>query len=115
MESCGTASRRNSTRDTGGLPSLGREIEVLECFAEVLRTRDIAATLRVSDHTVKMHMKNIYLKLEAQGRAEALAVALRRGYVRLGAGRQLCSGEADTNAPEIKEGVGPRGPRQLTA
>jgi len=58
----------------------------LECFAEGLRTRDIAATLRVSDHTVRMHMKNIYAKLEVQGRAEALAVALRRGYVRLGAG-----------------------------
>ena len=99
-----------------GRPCLtAREIEVLECFAEGLRPRDIAATLRLSDHTVKMHVKNIYVKLEVQGRAEALAVALRRGYVRLGAGRQLSSDEPDTNAPEIEERVGPRGPRQLTA
>ena len=98
-----------------GRPSLtAREMEVLECFAEGLRARDIAATLRVSDHTVRMHMKNIYVKLEVKGRAEALAAALRRGYVRLGAGRQLSSAEPDTNAPESDERVGTDRPRQLT-
>jgi DNA-binding NarL/FixJ family response regulator len=73
-----------------GMPSLTtREVEILNLFTEGLRTKAIAATLRISDHTVKAHAKSVYEKLGVQGRAAALAEALRRGVVRLPSGRHV--------------------------
>lgn len=66
-----------------GPPTLTpREVEVLELFSQGLRTKVIAAALRISDHTVKVHVKHTYKKLGVQGRAAALAAAWRRGLVR---------------------------------
>jgi DNA-binding NarL/FixJ family response regulator len=75
---------RRKLEARGGLPTLTtREIEVLELFTQGLRTKAISATLRISSHTVKVHMKSVYEKLGVQGRAAALAEALRHGFVRL--------------------------------
>jgi DNA-binding NarL/FixJ family response regulator len=83
---------RSKLKARGGLETLTtREIEVVELFTQGFRTKAIAATLRISDYTVKAHMKNIYKKLGVQGRAAALAQALRRGFVRLAAGRHVPS------------------------
>jgi two-component system, NarL family, response regulator len=71
-------------------PSLtSREVEILELMTQGLRTTAIGATLRISDHTVKAHMKSLYAKLDVHGRAEALAQAIRRGFVRLAADRPV--------------------------
>jgi len=68
----------------GDLPALTtREVELLDMLTQGLRTKAIAATLRISDHTVKVHMKSVYEKLGVHGRAAALAEALRWGFVRL--------------------------------
>lgn len=73
----------------GHLPALTtREVELLELLTQGLRTKAIAATLRISDHTVKVHTKSVYEKLGVHGRAAALAEALRHGFVRLAAERQ---------------------------
>jgi DNA-binding NarL/FixJ family response regulator len=73
----------------GDLPTLTtREVELLELLTQGLRTKAIAATLRISDHTVKVHTKSVYEKLGVHGRAAALAEALRHGFVRLAADRQ---------------------------
>jgi two-component system, NarL family, response regulator len=64
-----------------------REVEILGLLAEGLRVKAISAALRISDHTVKAHMRSVYEKLDVHGRAEALAEALRRGLVRLPATR----------------------------
>lgn len=74
----------------GSRPTLtSREIEILELMTQGLRTNAIGTTLRISDHTVKAHMKSLYSKLDVHGRAEALAQAIRRGFVRLAVDRPV--------------------------
>jgi DNA-binding NarL/FixJ family response regulator len=86
------------------LPTLSaREIEMLECLTQGLRTPAIAATLRRSEHTVKMHMKNIYKKLGVRGRAAAVMAAFQRGYLQLGDSRKVSSETLDKKAPGIEE------------
>ncbi|MFI5844778.1 LuxR C-terminal-related transcriptional regulator [Catenuloplanes sp. NPDC051500] len=55
-----------------------REVEVLSGIAEGLRNRGIAERLRLSEHTVKFHVRNILEKLEVTSRGEAAALARRR-------------------------------------
>ena len=75
---------RSKLEARSALPALTtREVEILELLAEGLRIKAISATLRISDHTVKAHMRSVYEKLDVHGRAEALAEALRRGFARL--------------------------------
>jgi DNA-binding NarL/FixJ family response regulator len=76
-----------------------REVEVLELFSQGLRTKVIAAALRISDHTVKVHVKHAYKKLGVQGRAAALAAAWRRGLVRRDAAPHLASLKAGRHLP----------------
>lgn len=98
------------------LPALtAREIEILECLMQGLRTPAVAATMRLSEHTVKMHIKNINKKLQVNGRAAAVVTAIRRGYLPLGDGRKTLGGKCDKNAPDIEERTGARRPRLLTA
>ena len=49
-----------------------REKEVLELLAEGMTRDKIAAKLFISPETVKMHIKNLYKKLEAKNRIDAL-------------------------------------------
>ena len=64
-------------------PLSSREVEILEMLTHGLRTKAISTALRISDHTVKVHMKRAYEKLGVHGRAAALAEALRLGFVRI--------------------------------
>ena len=64
-------------------PLSSREVEILEMLTHGLRTKAISTALRISDHTVKVHMKRAYEKLGVHGRAGALAEALRLGFVRI--------------------------------
>jgi len=58
-----------------------REVEVLRMLAAGHSNREIAAILVVSDRTVAHHVEHIYRKIDARGRAEATAYALRRGLL----------------------------------
>ena len=49
-----------------------REREVLQLLSTGLTYEKIAEQLEVSHETVKMHLKNIYRKLKAQNKIEAL-------------------------------------------
>jgi DNA-binding CsgD family transcriptional regulator len=49
-----------------------RERAVLHCIAEGRSTQEIAAILVISAHTARTHIKNIYLKLDAHNRVQAL-------------------------------------------
>jgi DNA-binding NarL/FixJ family response regulator len=60
-----------------------RELDVLEQMAGGNRNRDIAAKLFVAEGTVKIHIKNILQKLGAADRTHAVAIAVRRGIIRL--------------------------------
>ena len=60
-----------------------REIEVLAQIAEGNRNRDIAQRLFISEETVKVHIKHIMDKLDANDRTQAVAIAIRRGIIQL--------------------------------
>ncbi len=60
-----------------------RETEVLAEIAEGNRNRDIAERLFISEETVKVHIKHIMDKLGASDRTQAVAIAIRRGIIRL--------------------------------
>jgi len=52
-----------------------RELDTLKLIAEDLSNQEIADKLFISLNTVKTHVKNIYLKLEAENRTKAIAKA----------------------------------------
>lgn len=58
-----------------------REREVLQMLAQGLGNKEIAARLKISDHTVKFHVASILGKLGASTRTEAVSIALRRGMI----------------------------------
>jgi DNA-binding CsgD family transcriptional regulator/pimeloyl-ACP methyl ester carboxylesterase len=59
-----------------------REREVLGLIAGGESNGEIAARLELSVHTVERHVSNIYRKIDARGRADATAWALRHGLDR---------------------------------
>ena len=60
-----------------------REVEVLQQVAGGNRNRDIGDLLHISEETVKVHIKHIMDKLGAKDRTQAIAIAVRRGIIRL--------------------------------
>lgn len=58
-----------------------REIELLGLVQEGLSNLAIAQQLLISENTVKYHLKNIFQKLGAQNRTEAVAHAFRTGIL----------------------------------
>jgi two-component system, NarL family, response regulator len=60
-----------------------REMDVLGCLASGKGNREIGRSLDVSEGTIKFHVKSILRKLDAVGRAEAIAVAAKRGIIQL--------------------------------
>jgi DNA-binding NarL/FixJ family response regulator len=60
-----------------------REQEILELVAQGQSNRRIAATLGISEHTVKFHLASIYGKLGASTRTEAVRRGLRRGLIEI--------------------------------
>jgi DNA-binding CsgD family transcriptional regulator len=60
-----------------------RELAVLALIAEGASNKAIARGLAISVHTVKFHIASLLDKLDAQGRAEAVAQGARLGVIRL--------------------------------
>jgi two-component system NarL family response regulator len=60
-----------------------REMGVLRELATGKSNKEIAAALGIVEGTVKLHVTRLYEKLGVSSRTEALAVAMRRGLVRL--------------------------------
>jgi DNA-binding NarL/FixJ family response regulator len=58
-----------------------REIEVLRCVSRGKSNKIIADDLRISEHTVKNHIKSILSKLDASDRTDAVVIAIRRGFI----------------------------------
>lgn len=60
-----------------------RELEVLALAAGGLSNRDLARELHLSEATVKTHLHHAFTKLGADNRQAAIAVAVKRGIIRL--------------------------------
>jgi two-component system NarL family response regulator len=58
-----------------------REREVLKEIEKGMSYKQIADTCTISPHTVNAHVKNIYKKLQARDRQEALTAARKKGII----------------------------------
>jgi DNA-binding CsgD family transcriptional regulator len=58
-----------------------REVEVLRLLAGGASNKEIADRLYLSLRTVERHITNLYAKIEARGKADATAYALRHGLL----------------------------------
>ncbi|TAE78480.1 MAG: DNA-binding response regulator [Verrucomicrobia bacterium] len=60
-----------------------RELDVLRLVSRGRSNKEMAAAMFISEETVKTHMKSLFQKLDVHDRAEAVAVSLQRGLIRL--------------------------------
>jgi DNA-binding NarL/FixJ family response regulator len=58
-----------------------REKDVVRCIEEGLTYKEISTKLKISSHTVHTHIKNIYEKLHAKDRGDALIKARKTGII----------------------------------
>jgi len=73
----------NEAADEPLHPLTTRELDVLRYLPTRLSNIDIGARLRISQNTVKTHLKDIYRKLRVSSRNEAVVVAVRLGLLHL--------------------------------
>ena len=62
-------------------PLTTREEEVLRFLVTGLIKKEIAERLFISQHTVDMHLRSVYRKLQVSSQTEAVSKALRQGIV----------------------------------
>lgn len=62
-------------------PLSARELQVLSALAGGQTYKETASSLVISGHTVHTHVKNIYEKLQVDGRREAVDKARRHGWL----------------------------------
>ena len=58
-----------------------REAEVIAVAAKGCGNREIGQRLGISENSVKIHLKRAYFKLGASDRAEAVTIAMQRGFI----------------------------------
>jgi len=73
----GSASAGATKPSAGHLTT--RELDVLRLVAAGETNAEIAARLKISINTVERHVTNLYRKIDARGRADAAAYAVRNG------------------------------------
>ena len=65
-------------------PLTQRETQILTYVAEGNTNKQIASVLNISEQTIKNHVSAILRKLNANDRAHAVVLAIRRGLIQLG-------------------------------
>jgi putative nucleotidyltransferase with HDIG domain len=68
-------------RQVDPCPMSGREIDVLRRLARGMVYKQIATELGLSTSTVRTHLHNVYGKLGAMDRAQAVLIATERGWI----------------------------------
>jgi DNA-binding NarL/FixJ family response regulator len=60
-----------------------RELQVLHHVAKGLSNKELADVLRITEYTVKDHLKSILAKLQVADRTKAVTAAIERGIIHL--------------------------------
>ncbi|MFI7104412.1 response regulator transcription factor [Streptomyces sp. NPDC050161] len=58
-----------------------REVQVLTAIVKGMSNRRIGRELRISEHTVKAHIRSIFTKLRVASRTQAAITALQAGVI----------------------------------
>jgi DNA-binding NarL/FixJ family response regulator len=75
---------RDSLAHIQGVPDVAlspRELEILELVAQALSNSQIAHLLFISEATVKRHLRNIFVKLDANSRIDAVNKAINASLI----------------------------------
>lgn len=77
-------------RAAGGVPApfdklSRREAEILALLVEGRTNKEIALCLDLQEITIKVHLRNVYRKIGAANRAQAVRIAMSSGWVPAGA------------------------------
>lgn len=80
MKSLAELSRQKSS-DSAEEALSEREIAILRLMSEGLSNQEISRRISLSENTVKYHLKNIFQKLHAHNRTEAVTFAMRSGLL----------------------------------
>lgn len=70
------------------VPLTQRERQILTYIADGNTNKQIAGILEISEQTIKNHVSAILRKLNANDRAHAVVLAIRRGWISLGEDRK---------------------------
>lgn len=77
----------NRSQENASAPSAAelseREIEILQLVATGVSNKEIAQQLLISANTVKVHLRNIFAKINVASRTEATLYAIRAGLVQM--------------------------------
>jgi DNA-binding NarL/FixJ family response regulator len=60
-----------------------REVEVLQLIAKGRSNKEIGSELGIVEGTVRAHLTNIFSKLKAVDRAQAITIAIKHGILQL--------------------------------
>lgn len=80
-------------------PLSKREQEILILVAHGLTNQEIAKELVISPNTVKVHLRNVFEKLEAASRTDAIVKAAQAGWIQV-PGLEEGGSEASPSTPE---------------
>jgi len=72
---------RVKTKQPAESPLTSRQAEVLRYIAEGYRRNQIASKLGITPQTVNVHVHTILSRLHAATHAQAVAIAVREGYI----------------------------------
>jgi DNA-binding CsgD family transcriptional regulator/N-acetylneuraminic acid mutarotase len=87
-------------------PLTPREIEVLRLVAQGATNQQIAHELVISINTVKVHLRNIFEKLEVESRTEATLCAIQEGLIELEGIPTPAAAEVEAPAPTVWDRFG---------
>ncbi len=81
-----------------------REVEILLLVATGASNKEIATRLVISPNTVKVHLRNIFTKIEVSSRTEATLFAIRTGLIQPDRAIPLISGDGNGETPLVAAG-----------
>lgn len=75
-----------------------RQLEILSLVRDGCRNWQIGSLLGIGEHTVRNHMREIMLRLDAPDRTSAVVKAIKHGYLSLGLDRDTAKQLDDLKA-----------------